>query len=185
MSDSLTVGSTILALVEGDITALAADAVVTAANRELRGGGGVDGAVHRAAGRELLSACRVVGGCPTGSAVITPAFKLTTAKFIIHAVGPVWRGGNRGEDELLAGAYRHALELAAENNCRTILFPSISTGVYGFPVARAAPVALRAACAFARQHPAALDRITWALFDRQTLSVYQQALAHLATGGTP
>lgn len=130
-----------IAVVEGDITAQAVDAIVNAANSGLRGGGGVDGAIHRKAGPGLMAACRAIGGCPTGEARITPGFKLP-AKYVIHAVGPVWQGGSADEDALLAGCHRHALRLARENSVRTIAFPAISTGVYGFPMARAARIAL-------------------------------------------
>ncbi|HNW92906.1 MAG TPA: macro domain-containing protein [bacterium] len=172
----LVCGTTVIALRQGDIATFAADAIVTAANTGLRGGGGVDGAVHRAAGPQLLAACRLLGGCPTGSAVITPAFALAGVRQVIHAVGPIWRGGGRHEDELLAGAYRAALDLARDHGCRTVLFPSISTGVYGFPVDRAAPLALHTAIAFVRQQPAAFACITWVLFDAGTCAAYQQAL---------
>lgn len=139
-----------LELVQGDIARQPVDAVVTAANRQLMGGGGVDGVIHRAAGPELLRAIRQIGGTPTGTAVITPAFKLAERgnRFVIHAVGPVWHGGGQGEAELLAGAYRRSLELAVENGCQSVAFPAISTGVYGYPVEQAAPVALKTVLAF-------------------------------------
>lgn len=129
----------------GDITALQVDAVVNAANESLLGGGGVDGAIHRAAGPELLHHNRRLGGCPTGEARITPGFRLP-ARWIIHAVGPVWRGGDADEDRLLASAYRHCFRLAREHHVRSIAFPAISTGVYGFPKARAARIALTEMC---------------------------------------
>ncbi len=128
-------------IVQGDITRLEVDAIVNAANGTLLGGGGVDGAIHRGAGPELLRVCRELGGCATGDAKITPGFKLP-ARYVIHAVGPVWQGGTRGEDEQLARCYRRSLELAAQNEVRTIAFPAISTGAFGFPVARAAQIAL-------------------------------------------
>lgn len=125
----------------GDITKLAVDAIVNAANESLRGRGGVDGAIHRAAGPDLLVACIGLGGCPTGEARITPGFRLP-AKYVIHAVGPVWRGGDAGEDALLASCYREALKLAAAHRVASIAFPAISTGIYGFPAERAAPLAV-------------------------------------------
>jgi len=125
-----------------DITTLDVDAIVNAANTSLLGGGGVDGAIHRAAGPELLAACRPLGGCPTGSAKITPGFRLP-ARFVIHAVGPVWRGGGHGEDRLLASCYESALRLAAQHRLRSIAFPAISCGAYRFPVDRAASIAVQ------------------------------------------
>jgi O-acetyl-ADP-ribose deacetylase (regulator of RNase III) len=138
-------------VVQGDITKLKVDAIVNAANRSLLGGGGVDGAIHRAAGPQLLEECKKLNGCKTGSAKITKGYKLP-AKFVIHAVGPVWHGGHHNEDELLANAYRKSLELATENKIRTIAFPSISTGVYGFPFERACKIALTVTANYLREN---------------------------------
>ena len=134
-------------IVQGDITRLEVDAIVTAANTSLLGGGGVDGAIHRAAGPQLLEECRQLGGCPTGEAKITRGYNLP-ARFVIHTVGPVWPGGSHGEDELLANCYRNSLRLAAESKIETLAFPSISTGVYRFPIDRACRIALREVQAF-------------------------------------
>lgn len=168
-----------LELVQGDIARERTCAVVTAANKELAGGGGVDGAIHRAAGPELLRAIRLIGGTPTGTAVLTPAFRLEAqgVRFVIHAVGPVWRGGGHGEAELLAGAYRESLQLAAEHGCDSVAFPAISTGVYGYPLREAAAVALQTIQAFRERHPALAVRVV--LYDGGALNVFRQALTHL------
>ena len=155
-----------------DITTLDVDAVVTAANDRLAGGGGVDGAVHRAAGPELLAACRRIGGCPTGEARITPGFRLK-ARHVIHAVGPVWRGGGAGEAELLGGAYRASLALLREAGGVSIAFPAISTGIYGYPVAEATRIAV-SAC---REAAGADLDVTFACFEDRTLALYEKELA--------
>jgi O-acetyl-ADP-ribose deacetylase (regulator of RNase III) len=151
----------------------------------LRGGGGVDGAVHRAAGPRLLAACREIGGCPTGKAVVTRAFDLEArgVRCVIHAVGPVWRGGGAGEPEQLAGAYRTSLELAEAEACRSIAFPSISTGVYGYPVEQAATVALHTAAGYLTADARTLDTVVFVLFDEGTLAAYEAALAAIAKRG--
>lgn len=138
--------------VQGDITKMQVDAVVNAANTSLLGGGGVDGAIHRAAGPKLLEECRTLGGCPTGEAKITGGYDLP-AKHVIHTVGPVWHGGGRGEEELLAGCYRNSLRLAAQNNVKTVAFPSISTGAYRFPIEKASRIAVGEVRRFLENHP--------------------------------
>jgi len=154
----------------GDITRIAVDAIVNAANQSLLGGGGVDGAIHRAAGQELLAACAKLRGCATGEVKATPAFRLP-AKWVFHAVGPVWRGGNYGEDDLLSSCYRRSLELAQEYHVKSIAFPAISTGIYGFPFDRAATIAVEAV----RKHAdnCEVEAIKFVCFDRQTYSIYQ------------
>ena len=160
----------------GDITKVTdVQAIVNAANTSLLGGGGVDGAIHRAAGPELLEECRTLNGCPTGQAKITGAYRLP-CDYVIHTPGPVWRGGGHRERELLAGCYHSCLERAVENGIRTVAFPSISTGIYHFPVEEAAEIAVKTARAFAAEHPGALDLIEWVLFDDLTLAVYRKAL---------
>jgi O-acetyl-ADP-ribose deacetylase (regulator of RNase III) len=150
-------------LLQGDITKLAIDAIVNAANSALAGGGGVDGAIHRAAGSdELHAACHKLGGCDTGDAKITPGFKLP-ARFIIHTVGPVFHGGRHREAELLASCYRRSLEVAVENGAKTIAFPAVSTGVYGYPFDAATEIALRTAAAFLRENTA-LERVIFVFF---------------------
>ena len=161
-------------IIQGDITKQAVDAIVNAANCSLLGGGGVDGAIHRAAGPELLAECRTLHGCETGKAKITRGYRLP-AKYVIHTPGPVWRGGTHREDELLASCYRCSLELAAENDCQTVDFPSISTGVYSFPVDRAAGIAIRTIGAFLADHPA-VERVRMVCFDSRTRAAYEAAL---------
>lgn len=163
---------------QGDITTLDVDAIVNAANSGLLGGGGVDGAIHRAAGPELLAACRTLGGCPTGDARLTPGFRLP-ARYVIHAVGPVWRGGTSREPELLASCYGRSLELAGEHQCQTIAFPGISTGVYGYPLGEAAEIAVRTVATFLGQHQLPREVIL-CTFDARATRVTRDALAALA-----
>jgi O-acetyl-ADP-ribose deacetylase (regulator of RNase III) len=166
-----------LTAIRTDITKLTVDAIVNAANTSLLGGGGVDGAIHRAAGRELLAECRTLGGCETGNAKITQGYRLP-AKYVIHAVGPVWGGGTRGEPELLASCYRRSFELALEHNCRSIAFPAISCGIYGYPMEEGAKIAVRESAAFLKAHPD-FERVIFALFDAEALQIYEHELASL------
>jgi O-acetyl-ADP-ribose deacetylase (regulator of RNase III) len=163
-----------LIALQGDITTLRVDAVVNAANTSLLGGGGVDGAIHRAAGPELLAACRKLGGCVTGDAKATSGFQLP-AKWVFHAVGPVWRDGEHGEDDLLASCYRRCLALAKEHQVRTLAFPAISTGIYHFPRERASRIAIETV----RKHVEAsgVEVVQFACFDAETLSIYERLLA--------
>ncbi len=172
-------GQGAIVLVQGDITRQQVDAIVTAANTGLRGGGGVDAAVHRAAGPDLLKACRALGGCPTGSAVITPAFNLATngVRHVVHAVGPIWQGGNEGEEEALRGAYRRSLELADENGVGSIAFPSLSTGIYGFPIDQAAPIAVDTARQFLVGEPSSLARVVFVLFNAGAYAAFESAVS--------
>lgn len=171
-------GATDLVLKEGDITREEVDVIVNAANSSLLGGGGVDGAVHRAGGPTILEECRAIrarqGGCPTGEAVITGAGRLR-ARHVVHTVGPVWEGGHAGEPDLLASAYRKSLALAAANGARTIAFPSISTGIYGYPIARAAPLALGVARDYALAHPD-FTEIRFVLFSPDSFAAFAAAL---------
>lgn len=161
-------------IINGDITRLAVDAIVNAANTTLLGGGGVDGAIHRAAGPGLLEECRTLGGCPTGNARITSAYNLP-CKFIIHAVGPVWRGGEHNEEKLLADAYRHSLWIADNTKVKSIAFPNISTGIYGFPKELAAGIAISTASAFLKttRH---IERLIFCIFDHENGQIYRQRL---------
>ncbi len=163
-------------LFQGDITEFVCDVMVNAANESLGGGGGVDGAIHRAGGPSILAACREIGGCPTGQAVITGAGSLP-AQRVIHAVGPIWKSGKEGEAALLESAYRSSLQLAAQHGLKHIALPSISTGVYGYPIEKAAPLALQVVMGFLEESPPGLlRRITFVLFDRTQYQVFQKAL---------
>ncbi len=161
-------------VVEGDITKQTVDAIVNAANTALLGGGGVDGAMHRAAGPELLEECRKLGGCPTGQARITKGYKLP-AKWVIHTVGPVWRDGKHGEDDLLAGCYRNSLALAEQNGVTTIAFPSISTGAYGFPMERAAHVAVTEIKTFL-ERKSSIEKVLLVCFGKGAYEIHLQAV---------
>jgi O-acetyl-ADP-ribose deacetylase (regulator of RNase III) len=160
---------------QGDITQMHVDAIVNAANTSLLGGGGVDGAIHRAAGPGLLEECRTLNGCSTGEAKITSAYNLP-CKFVIHAVGPVWQGGQKGEDELLASAYKNALRIAANTRLTSISFPNISTGAYGFPKERAAGIAVAEVRAFLKTETS-IDRVIFCIFDEENLGYYKKELA--------
>lgn len=163
----------------GDITKIdTVEAIVNAANSSLLGGGGVDGAIHRAAGPELLEECRKLHGCKTGQAKITKAYHLP-CKYIIHTVGPVWNGGSLKEEEKLADCYKNSLALAVQNNIRTIAFPSISTGIYSFPVDKAAKIAVATVKTFLDENPGKMDEVLWVLFDKNTESIYEQEVKML------
>jgi O-acetyl-ADP-ribose deacetylase (regulator of RNase III) len=180
----VSIGNTLLRLVQGDITDQDTDAIVNAANSTLLGGGGVDGAIHRRGGKTILDACRQIrrtshpDGLPTGHAVCTTGGTLP-ARRVVHTVGPVWRGGHAGEAPLLADAYRNSLRVAAEEGLRTIAFPSISTGAYGYPTEGAAQVALRTVAEQLRAHPEHFDEVRFVLFSQRDLAIYQRALQQL------
>lgn len=164
-------------IIQGDITKVEADAIVNAANNTLLGGGGVDGAIHRAAGPELLEECRKLNGCETGQAKITKGYKLP-AKYVIHTVGPIWRGGNRNEEQLLAACYRNSLQLAVDNGIKTIAFPSISTGAYRFPVNRAAKIAMQEISKFLEENDS-IEKVTMVCFDEGTVDAYKEAFREI------
>jgi O-acetyl-ADP-ribose deacetylase (regulator of RNase III) len=166
-----------LSVVRADITTLDVDAIVNAANSLLLGGGGVDGAIHRVAGPQLLAECRLLGGCDTGDAKITGGYRLP-ARHVIHTVGPVWHGGSKGEPELLASCYRRSLELALENGCSSIAFPAISTGIYGYPKLEAADVAVRAVATYIAENDRP-ERIVFCCFDAYAADLHRRAVAAL------
>ena len=179
----VTVNQAKLRIIQGDITRQATDAIVNAANSSLMGGGGVDGAIHRAGGLTILEECKQIvarqGRLPTGKAVITTGGNLK-AKYVIHTVGPIWHGGNKGEPELLASAYQQSLKIAAEKNINSVSFPSISTGAYGYPVGQASEVALDAVITFLSQRTTSIREVVFILFDSRTLGVYSSALREIA-----
>jgi O-acetyl-ADP-ribose deacetylase len=164
----------LIEIIQGDITRLKVDAIVNAANTSLLGGGGVDGAIHRAAGPELLAECRTLNGCPTGEARITKGYNLP-AKYVIHTVGPVWHGGNSGEPQKLASCYRQSLELAEKNNLTSVAFPNISTGVYGYPKKEAATIAVREVRNFLEEANS-INRVIFCIFDEENYQIYQEFL---------
>ncbi len=163
-------------LIQGDITKLEVDAIVNAANKTLLGGGGVDGAIHRVAGPELLAECKTLNGCETGEAKITKGYKLPV-KYVVHTVGPVWHGGNNNEPGLLAGCYKNCLKLAIDNDIRSIAFPNISTGVYRFPKEIAAQIAIESANEFLKQINK-FDKVYFVCFDEENFSLYQKKLSN-------
>jgi O-acetyl-ADP-ribose deacetylase len=167
-----TIGPTLIEVRVADITTLTVDAIVNAANRALLGGGGVDGAIHRAAGPELIEECRTLGGCETGSAKITRGYKLK-AKHVIHAVGPVWSGGDKGEDDLLASCYRTALELAAKHRLTSIAYPAISTGIFRFPADRAARIAVGTVASEIAAAPRGMERVVFCCFSQESAIRHQ------------
>ncbi len=180
---TVTIGQAKLRITQGDITQQSTDAIVNAANSSLMGGGGVDGAIHRAGGPTILQECKKIiarqGRLPAGKAVITTAGNLK-ARYVIHTVGPIWHGGNKGEPEMLASAYRESLKVAAGNNLSSISFPSISTGAYGYPLDQATKVALNAAITFLGQSDTSLREVVFVLFDSRALGAYSSALREMA-----
>ncbi|MCL4693301.1 MAG: O-acetyl-ADP-ribose deacetylase [Candidatus Hydrogenedentes bacterium] len=175
----INVGNGTIEVVQGDITKESVDAIVNAANSGLRGGGGVDGAIHRAGGPAIMDECRKLGGCDTGDAKITTGGKLS-AKYVIHAVGPLYRDGKHGEPELLSSCYRRSLEVAAENGARTVAFPAISCGVYGYPIPEAARIAVDTVSEFLEGHDS-IDTVRFVLFTNDVLEAFQNSLESSAT----
>ena len=179
------ISQTKISIIQGDITKQATNAIVNAANSSLMGGGGVDGAIHRAGGPAILEECRQIvsrqGRLPTGKAVITSGGNLK-ARFVIHTVGPIWHGGNKGEPELLASAYQESLKVAAENNLTSISFPSISTGAYGYPVTEAAKVAISTVVSFLKEGVISIKEVVFVLFDPATFESYSSVLGEIAGG---
>ena len=165
-------------VVAADITTLHVDAIVNAANNSLLGGGGVDGAIHRAAGPELLAECKTLGGCATGHAKLTQGYRLP-ARYVIHTVGPVWHGGEHGEARLLANCYQHSFVLAIKHDIRTIAFPAISCGVYGYPLTQACEIAITECSRFIQKYSGSIDNIVFACFDESTSSIYRETLTRL------
>lgn len=186
---SLNISGAAIELAEGDITTQAVDAIVNAANSGLAGGGGVDGAIHRAGGKSIMEECRKLGGCPTGGAKITSAGNLP-ARFVVHAVGPVYMDGRCGEAQLLADAYRNSLAIARERGLKTVAFPSLSTGAYGYPIKEAAHIALSTTIEYLQKHPDAFEVVRFVLFDAKTFATFETELetlraAALQEGSTP
>lgn len=171
------INETIISLIKGDITKVATDAIVNAANNTLLGGGGVDGAIHRAGGPEILEQCKKIGGCPTGEARITTAGNLPS-NYVIHTVGPVYRGGDNREEELLYNAYYNSLKLAKKYNLKTIAFPSISTGVYGYPIDKASDIAIKAVTDFIKKE-GSIDKVVFVLFSDNDYEIYEKKLNKL------
>lgn len=164
-------------LIKSDITQLRVDAIVNAANRTLLGGGGVDGAIHKTAGPELLEECKTLGGCETGQAKITKGYKLP-ARYVIHTVGPIWQGGGHNEERFLADCYRNSLELAKKYKLKTIAFPSISTGAYRFPIEKACPIAIKTVREFLEKNPASIEKVIFVLFSEKDFEIYTETYTH-------